>query len=136
MATMTDERFLQCYGSLLIATWGDPGLKTRFKTSPGAVLKEFGLDPEGATINLKNPQDPGPDCTKESQIKMWHDGLQAGKIDFVYPEEPPEGIAGEELSEAELESVAGGVFACCCCTPCCCCSGRDASVAQTAKTAG
>src|SRR5438477_9296992 len=39
------DKFLQIYGSLLVRTWDDKALKTRFLANPGDVLKEFGLDP-------------------------------------------------------------------------------------------
>ncbi|HPY74224.1 MAG: hypothetical protein KBC30_03085 [Planctomycetes bacterium] len=119
---VTEEKFLQIYGNLLVQTWGDAELKARFMNNPAEVLKEFGLDAGNATIELISPQEEAtPECTPESQVKMWNEGLQSGKIQFVYPENPPEGISGE-LSEEQLEAVAGGwSVGSCCCTPCCSC---------------
>ena len=120
---VAEEKFLQIYGNLLVQTWGDAELKARFMANPAEVLREFGLDAGNATVELISPQDEAtPECTPESQVAMWNEGLQSGKIQFVYPENPPEGISGE-LSEEQLEAVAGGGWevGSCCCTPCCCC---------------
>ena len=120
---ISDEKFLQIYGNLLVNTWAFPELKSRFKANPAEVLKEFGLDPGTAKVVLAVPwETAGPECTPESQVKLWNDGLKSGMIQFVYPEEPPEGMVGAELSEQQLEAVAGGGYYCCCCTPCCSCS--------------
>jgi hypothetical protein len=123
MATpVSEERFLQIYGNLLVQTWGDAQLKARFKANPAEVLKEYGLDCGEAEVVLMTPwAEATEECTPESQVRMWNEGLAAGKINFVYPENPPEGVSGE-LSEEQLEAVAGGwSVGSCSCTPCCCC---------------
>ena len=120
---MTEEQFLQVYGNLLVQTWGDPELKARFLSHPEEVLREFGLDCGNATVELVSPfAEATEECTPESQVALWNEGLKTGKIRFVYPENPPEGMS-TELSEEQLEAVAGGdnSISCCCCTPCCCC---------------
>ncbi len=121
MATMSEERFLQSYGNFLVQAWSQAELKNRFKANPAAVLKEFGLDAGGATINILAPGQVTAASTKESQVALWNDGVNTGKIDFYFPETPPEGMPGE-LSDSDLEAVAGGwSISCCSCTPCCCC---------------
>ncbi len=117
------EKFLQLYGNLLVNTWAIPELKDRFKSSPVNVLKEFGLDPGSATVNVIVPhENPGPECTPESAAEMWNEGIIKGEITFVYPDNPPENEGRMELSVDQLGAVAGGlVVACCCCSPCCCC---------------
>lgn len=120
MADISEEKFLHAYGTLLITAWGDPALKSRLKTEPAVVCKEFGLDPEGANITIVAPgPTSNPLATKESQVKLWNDGKRSGTIDFYFPEEPPEDLDEAELSEEELASVAGG--GCCSCCPCCSC---------------
>jgi len=118
---METEKFLRSYGEVLVRTWGDEELKSRFKADPAIVLKEFGLDPGTAKVILKAPsKDPDPEiCTPESQVKLWNQGLKDGEIQFYYPEEMPEGAEGQELGFAELEAVSGGAG--CCCSPCCSC---------------
>ena len=121
MASVGKEKFLQIYGSLLVDTWGDDALKSRFKSDPSTVLKEYGLDPGSASVELISPmENPTADCTPESAVELWNNGLASGKIQFVYPESIPEGAAGMELSSEQLAAIAGG-NACCCCSPCCSC---------------
>lgn len=128
--SISEEKFLQIYGSLLVQSWEDAELKARLHSNPGEVLKEFGLDPGSATVEIIAPHaDSGEECTPESAVQLWNDGLQAGKIQFVYPESLPEGAENKELSVEEMEAVAGGAG--CCCTPCCCCSSIVAQGSAT-----
>jgi len=124
MAEVSSEKFLHSYGNFLVQSWGNPALKKRFKADPAKVLTEFGLDPEGAAIQVDSPKGPPglAGATPESQVKMWNDGKKAGKIRFIYPEEPPQDLKTADLSDAELEAIAGGwSIGSCCCSPCCCC---------------
>ena len=120
MGDLSNQKFLSSYGALLTAVWGDESLKAKFKANPASVLKDYGLDPGSAKVNLVAPGDMGEDTTPESQVKLWNEGVGAGSIIFYFPEEVPEGSANMEISEEALEAVAGG-GACCCCSPCCCC---------------
>ncbi|MFK8114821.1 MAG: hypothetical protein AB8B91_21650 [Rubripirellula sp.] len=132
MSEVSEEKFLQIYGDLLVQYWGLPAHKERFKADPEAVLKEFGLDPGSAKLNVKyidagdtSPQEnnlgieqPSP----ASAFQLWTQGKELGTIDFFIPEEPPEDSNSMELSDEELMAVAGGwSISCCSCTPCCCC---------------
>ena len=113
---VSEQKFLQIYGTVLTKTWADPAMKERFMANPAEVLKEFGLDPGDATITLKKPWEENPDpadATPESQVKLWNDGLESGNIDFYYPDEMPEGPVAMELSAEQLEQVAGGAGCCC-----------------------
>jgi hypothetical protein len=122
MADVSNEKFLHAYGSLLVMSWGNPALKKRLKADPAKVLKEFGLDAEGAQVTLEAPGSPGPNATADSAVKLWNDGKKAGKIRFIYPEEPPQDLKTAVLSDQDLEAVAGGwSVGSCCCTPCCSC---------------
>jgi hypothetical protein len=126
MAELTQDQFLQRYGNLMVQLWGMPALLDRFKKEPSAVLKEHGLDPERAQVNLLKPGTPNDlgvtDATMESAYKLWTDGKKRGKIPFYFVEQPPEGAGGEALSDSDLMAIAGGwSISCCSCTPCCCC---------------
>jgi hypothetical protein len=122
MAEISNEKFLHAYGSLLVMSWGNPALKKRLKADPAKVLKEFGLDSEGAEVVLEAPGPPNPQATPESAVKLWNDGKKAGRIRFIYPEEPPQDLKTAVLSDQDLEAIAGGwSIGSCCCTPCCSC---------------
>ncbi|NIM48280.1 MAG: hypothetical protein GTO22_03325 [Gemmatimonadales bacterium] len=124
MADISTKKFLEAYGAFLVQSWGQPPLKKAFKADPAKVLKEFGLDAEGAEIMVE-PPDPtvGPEvATAESAARLWNEGKKAGKIRFIYPEQPPTQMEAMELSDDQLEAVAGGwSIGSCCCSPCCCC---------------
>ena len=121
MAEVSKDKFLQAYGNLLAQSWGSPELLKRFKASPGKVLAEFGLDPEGATIEVIDPaKNWSAGGSPDTQVGMWNDGKKAGKIRLYFPEAPPPDLKTAELSDQQLEAVAGGGSACCC-SPCCSC---------------
>ena len=122
MAEVSNEKFLHAYGNLLVMSWGNPALKKRLKAEPARVLKEFGLDPEGAEVTIEAPGAPSPQATADSAVKLWNEGKKAGKIRFFYPEEPPQDLKTAVLSDQDLEAIAGGwSVSSCCCTPCCSC---------------
>jgi len=125
MADIATDKFLQAYGNFLVQAWGMPALKNRFKKEPEKVLKEFGLDPEGAKVIVEPPGPKSAQATPESAAKLWNEGKKAGKIRFIFPEEPPADLKTKELTDDQLHAVAGGMASanyCCCCTPCCCCT--------------
>ena len=133
MAEVSEEKFLQIYGDVLVQYWGLPAHKERFKANPGAILKEFGLDPGSAKLNVKyiaaGDDTPQPnnlgiaEPSAASAYQLWTEGKKRGQIDFFVPEAPPEDASSMELSDDELMAVAGGGWkiSCCSCTPCCCC---------------
>ena len=121
MTEVSKDKFLQAYGNLLAQSWGNPDLLKRFKAAPGKVLAEYGLDPEGAAIEIVSPaKGSTAEGSPDMQVGMWNDGKKVGKIKLYFPEEPPQGLKTAELSDQELEAVAGGGSACCC-SPCSCC---------------
>lgn len=123
METEARTQFLNSYTKLLIASWSDEAVADRLVRDPKAVLPEFGLDlPANARVEVVRqiPTDHGePD--QDFQVRLWEQGLETGYFEMHVPETPQ--IDMGELSEDELETVAGGFLDnCCCCTPCCCCA--------------
>jgi len=76
-------------------------------------------------VFIEPPGPKSPQATPESAAKLWNEGRKAGKIRFIFPEEPPADLKTKTLTDEQLQAVAGGRAAadcCCCCTPCCCCT--------------
>ncbi len=124
MGDISTDRFLQAYGAFLVQAWGMPPLKNRFKREPELVLGEFGLDSEGASVAIEAPGPKTAEATPESAARLWNEGKKAGRIRFIFPEEPPADLQTQTLTDAQLEMLAGGVFdntCSCSCCPCCCC---------------
>ncbi|NLG48557.1 MAG: hypothetical protein GX552_00430 [Chloroflexi bacterium] len=113
-------QFVTKYGQLLSQAWSEDGkFIAALKADPSKVLLEFGLDPQGAQINIITTiQEDG---SLEDQIRLWEEGKTKGAIDLYIPLEQPAELSEVELSDEELEAVAGGAACSCTCTPCCSC---------------
>ena len=123
MESQERTAFLSNYSKLLVAAWSDESVGDRLVSNPKAVLAEFGLQvPETADVTVVRqipPQHGEPDANV--QVRLWEEGLKSGNIEMHVPEAPQ--IDAGELSESELEGVAGGwSISKCCCTPCCSCA--------------
>jgi hypothetical protein len=129
--------FITSYTKLLLATWSDESLGDRLVDNPKEVLAQFGLNvPASAHITLVREipaEHADPDV--DVQVRLWQKGLESGEFEMHVPQTPQ--IDMEELSDAELEGVTGGLAATrsvatacggsscatfCCCTPCCSCA--------------
>ncbi|WP_406277926.1 hypothetical protein [Embleya sp. NBC_00896] len=118
--------FVRSYTKVLTAAWSDDEYAARLESDPRAALAEHGLElPAGAHVRIVRNVGGEPDL--EAQVALWESGTVTGEYDLRVPNSPQ--IEMRELSEADLESVAGGVDAprddttyCCCCSPCCCCT--------------
>ncbi|MBN1201273.1 MAG: hypothetical protein JXJ20_05395 [Anaerolineae bacterium] len=116
--------FVKAYAALLKATWTEgEEFQDELLSEPEKVVREFGLNPGDAQINvITEIQEEG---TVEDQARLWEEGKKKGSIDLYVPLSVPEGALDDvELSDEDLEMVAGGgctCTGCCTCTPCCCC---------------
>ncbi|MGW4898740.1 hypothetical protein ACWEQL_41935 [Kitasatospora sp. NPDC004240] len=121
------QNFVNNYSGLLTAVWSDESFAELLAASPVEVLADAGLElVEGARVELVRDGDGEPDL--EAQIQAWERGAQTGVYTLYVPSCPV--IETQELTEAELEAVAGGTndnnggtTVYCCCTPCCTCCG-------------
>jgi hypothetical protein len=118
---MEKEAFMKAYAGVLRKVWNseDDSFKNSLLANPEAVLKKEGLDPQGAKVNVITKITASG--TLDDQVQLWNKGLASGKIDLYVPLTQPEDVEDQDLSDAELENVAGGGDCCCTCTPCCCC---------------
>ena len=113
------SKFINGYSKVLTGAWADDKFMSRLKADPASVLNEAGVKvPAGVKINLKT-QIAG-EGGLDDQIKLWEEGLKKGAVDLYVPAQPQ--LGDGELSDQQLESIAGGGDCCCCCTPCCCCT--------------
>jgi hypothetical protein len=109
------SKFIAAYSKVLTAAWADNGYMQRLQQDAGGALRQAGLEvPTGVSINVKSVSGGG---TLEDQIRLYDEGLKAGKIDLYVPAQPS--MKDGELSDAQLESIAGGGDCCCSCCPSC-----------------
>ena len=113
------SQFVGAYTKLLTNAWSDEAFMKRVRSDPKQSLEEVGLSvPAGATIHIEDTKGEG---NLDEQVKLWEEGTASGNITLYVPDVPQ--IDTAELSESELEGVAGGdTTYCCCCSPCCTCT--------------
>jgi len=116
------KAFVAGYGTLLRTAWTKDGaFKKRLLADPTKVVKEFGLNPGTAKVAIVESSAEGKGSI-DDVVRLWEDGKKAGSIMLYVPFTMPKGAADMELTEADLEAVAGGEGdCCCCCSPCCTC---------------
>jgi hypothetical protein len=110
------SKFVEGYSKVLTQAWADDAFRSRLQANPRDVLQQEGISvPSNVKVNLiEQVQQEG---SLEDQIRIWAEGLEKGEVDLYVPATPQ--LADGELSETQLEAVAGGGDCCCCCTPCC-----------------
>jgi hypothetical protein len=112
------SQFVGNYTKLLTHAWSDEGFAGRLRSDPKQVLDEVGLTvPASATVEILDTQGEG---SLDEQVALWEQGIASGDIKLYVPKVPQ--VETAELSESELEGVAGGDTYCCCCSPCCTCT--------------
>lgn len=118
---MDRQEFVKGYTKVLTSAWSDEGFAARLNEDPSAVLGESGLEvPSGALVEIVSST--AGDGDLDDQFRIWEEGLSSNSLKLYVPEVPQ--VETGELSDAELETVAGAgdVTVCCCCSPCCCCT--------------
>jgi hypothetical protein len=114
--------FVNAYTRVLITTWSDDAFAARLDANPAAALRECGLDvPADAAVEVVRAMAEGEqESSLDVQIEAWELGAQTRRYSLYVPGTPQVDTA--ELTDADLDSIAAGLFACCCCCPCCCCT--------------
>ena len=92
------QEYAKKYGQIVAKAWADEAFKQRLLENPTAVLKEQGIELPAGT---------------EAKVVE----LQPHQVSFVLPPRPGEA----ELSDEELDQVAGGG----CCCDCLCIGGAS-----------
>jgi hypothetical protein len=119
MDTTERSDFVRSYSKVLTNAWSDEDFLRRLQSDPKNTLSEFGLDP-GPNANVNIVTEVQGEGGLDEQVKLWDEGRSSGDYKLYVPSVPQ--IEGTELSEQELENVAGGDEYCCCCSPCCTCT--------------
>ena len=110
--------FVNDYSKLVTAVWSDEAFARRLESDPKSAAAEHGLTvPAGSTIQVVRDAEGEPNL--DTQVDKWEEGKTTGTYILYVPRS--QRIEAGELSEADLEAVAGGDFYCCC-TPCCTCT--------------
>lgn len=111
--------FVGGYTKVLANAWSDESFRQRLKDDPEPALAENGLEiPAGSTVTIVDSV--AGDASLDEQVDLWEQGQKSGNYRLYVPSEPQ--VDTSELSESELEAVAGGDTYCCCCSPCCSCT--------------
>ena len=122
MTAEEKNAFLKAYGSVLNRTWTDQSYMSRVQTDPAGALKEAGLSiPPGVKISVQTqlPKLPsGKQGTIGDLLTQWESGVAKGHTTLYLPARPS--LVESELSEEQLNAVAGGacsssIISCCCC---------------------
>lgn len=119
-----DQRSLvDALSGLTMDSWGDEALRNQLESQPRSVLAERGLEVSErveVSVRFVEPVEPGEEQVKaladvdpakvvEAVAEHWERGIESGRLELVLPDREPEGIQTAEISDRELEAVAGGI---------------------------
>ena len=119
MQAQEKSEFLAAYTKVLTNAWSSSQYATQLTTRPKETLAEAGLTIP-ADGNISIVRDVAGEASLEDQIAAWEKAASTNDFVLYVPETPMVDTA--ELSESDLEAVAGGTDYCCCCCPCCSCT--------------
>ena len=95
-AAQFTQQFRADYAKVVAKAWSDEAFKARLLADPYAALNEAGVEvPAGVTAKVKVVENT------------------SDTVHLVLPPPPPEG----ELTDEDLDKVAGGLAGCNCCQP-------------------
>jgi len=117
---MSDEQRREEWAKITAQAWEDPGYKQRLLSNPKQELASHGLGfPDDYSVRIVEQGSPAAQGIGQYQLSQKDDGSY--EVTMRLPQKPAD-VAEGELSDTELEAVAGGGDACCCCSCCPCCT--------------
>jgi len=117
---LSERERAERWSKITAHAWEDPSFKQQLLSNPKPVLKDSGLEiPDNFTVRIVEQGTSEGDEVGHYQLSEESRGQYS--LVMRLPNKPAEGEG--ELSEAQLESVAGGwsFYTCCSCCPCCSC---------------
>ncbi|HEY7134236.1 MAG TPA: hypothetical protein VIB48_04145 [Acidimicrobiia bacterium] len=97
----------QAWSKVIAKAWSDDQFKSQLMSNPTPILEQYGLGDATKGYAVKVIEDPN------AHAGDWH--IQGRGPNATYVVALPPKPSGE-LSDSELESVAGAGCTCCCCT--------------------
>ena len=122
MAQMTEERRRQEWAKITAEAWRDDAFKQDLLSHPNQVLGRYGMAfPDNYIVRIYEQGPNEPSGSAPFSLSEGENGSYT--VVMRLPAKPSE-LGEGELSDEQLEAVAGGsttVYCCCSCCPCCSC---------------
>jgi len=123
MTQMTEDRRRQEWAKITAEAWRDSSFKQELLSRPNQVLGRYGMAfPDNYIVRIFEQGPNEPAGTPPFSLSEGENGGYT--VVMRLPAKPAE-LGEGELSDQQLEAVAGGdnltVYCCCSCCPCCSC---------------